>query len=186
MRKTLIVPMMMFGRFRATVAKRDKNGDTIIKRRDSKGRPVYEKQKVWVVRREKDGDPGMYPSVNHIYERMAKGRQRLTEPAEQLKRKWETLAKMWAEEVAWHTTKGEKVVVELTAHFPADKKRRDTNNVFKLMMDAFTGIIYDDDEYALPRVMDFHRVAEGQKPYFELNIYLKSEEDAVMMERYAA
>ncbi|MNI87241.1 Endodeoxyribonuclease RusA [compost metagenome] len=82
-------------------------------------------------------------------------------------------------------TKGQKVVVELTAYFPNDKLRRDTNNVFKLMMDALTDIIYDDDEFALPRVIDFHKVSDEEKPYFKLDIYLKEEEDEVIMQRLA-
>lgn len=186
MREPLLIPMMMFGKFRRERAKRDAEGNTIIKKRDKNGKPVYEKEKYWLVHSEKNGDSGVYPSVNHIYTRMAKGRQKLTAPAEKLKEKWESFAYQWAADHNWEMTKGEKVVIELTAYFPNDKLRRDTNNVFKLMMDAFTGIIYDDDEYALPRVMDFHRVGEGEKPYFELNIYKKSEEDEILMKRLAA
>lgn len=183
MRTTLILPMMMYGKFASTRAKRDKDGNAIVKKRDSKGRLVYEREKCWVTHSEKDGDKGVYPSVNHIYKRIAHGRQKLTTPAEKLKEKWEAAAHMWVEENGWQLTKEEKVVVELTAYFPNDNLTRDTNNVFKLLMDAFTDIIYDDDEYALPRVMDFHKVGEEEKPYFKLDIYLKSEENEVFMQR---
>jgi Holliday junction resolvase RusA-like endonuclease len=186
MRSSLIVPMMMFGKFRSTVAARDEDGNTIILRRDAKGRPVYKKTKSWTTHSEKNGDKGIYPSVNHIYTRMAKGRQKLTAPAEGLKRRWEAAAFEWVAQNGWALTSEEKVIVELTAYFPNDKVRRDTNNVFKLLLDSFNGIIYDDDEFALPRVMDFHRVAEGEQPYFELTIYLKSEEDEVLMQRVAS
>lgn len=186
MRESLIIPMMMFGKFRGTKAKRDEEGNAIVKKRDSKGRLTYVTEKTWVTHSEKNGDKGVYPSVNHIYKRMGNGRQKLTAPAEKLKEKWEMEAKAWAEKHNWEVTKKQKVVVELTAYFPADKKTRDTNNVFKLMMDAFSEIIYDDDEFALPRVMDFHRVKAGEKPYFKLDIYLKSEEDEVIMQRIAS
>jgi Holliday junction resolvase RusA-like endonuclease len=186
MRESLILPMMMFGKFRSTRAKRDSEGNAIVKKISSKGKKVYENEKCWITHSEKNGDKGIYPSVNHIYTRMGKGRQKLTAPAEKLKDKWEAAAYMWVQDNAWKMTKEEKVVVELTAYFPNDKIRRDTNNVFKLMMDSFSDIIYDDDEYALPRVMDFHRVEEGEKPYFKLDIYLKSEEDAILMERVAS
>lgn len=185
MRTTLILPMMMFGKFASTRSKKDKNGNAIVKKRDAKGRLVYEREKCYVTHSEKKGDKGVYPSVNHIYKRIAHGRQMLTKPAEDLKENWENKARMWAEENGWQLTEEQKVVVELTAYFPNDKLRRDTNNVFKLMMDAFTGIIYDDDEYALPRVMDFHKVGEGEKPYFQLDIYLKDEENIILMERLA-
>lgn len=143
------------------------------------------KEKVWITHSKENSDKGVYPSVNHIYTRMAKGRQKLTDPAQQLKDDWSLDARMWAEDNGWQVTKNQKVVVELTAYFPADNKTRDVSNVFKLLMDAFTDIIYDDDEYALPRVIDFHRVEEGQEPYFTLDIYLKDEEDAIVMERLA-
>jgi Holliday junction resolvase RusA-like endonuclease len=183
MRTSLIIPMMMYGKFASTRAKRDKDGNTIVKKIDANGKKVYEREKCFVTHSEKKGDKGVYPSVNHIYKRIAHGRQKLTTAAEKLKEKWEAEAYQWVEQNNWILTNEEKVVVELTAYFPPDKIRRDTNNVFKLMMDSFTGIIYDDDEYALPRVMDFHRVEEGQKPYFKLDIYLKSEEDEILMQR---
>jgi len=183
MRKSLILPMMMFGKFQSRRAKRDENGKAIIKGYYKNGKPKYETEKCWVIHNESKGDKGVYPSVNHIYTRIAKGRQKLTAAAERLKERWEIEARMWAEEVGWQLTQQQKVVIELTAYFPPDNINRDTNNVFKLMMDAFNGIIYDDDEYALPRVMDFHKVKEGEKPYFQLDIYLKSEEPDIMMQR---
>ncbi|MCY9186643.1 RusA family crossover junction endodeoxyribonuclease [Bacillus halotolerans] len=185
MRESLIIPMMMFGRFRSTRAKRDENGNAIVKKLDSRGRKVYEKEKCWITHNQKDGDKGVYPSVNHIYERMQKGRQKLTKPAQDLKKRWEAAAHLWASKTGWTQTSNEKVVVELTAYFPSDNIRRDTNNVFKLMMDAFSEIIYDDDVNVLPRVMDFQKVKENEQPYFKLDIYLKSEEDQVIMERIA-
>ncbi|MCD7910906.1 RusA family crossover junction endodeoxyribonuclease [Bacillus velezensis] len=185
MRESLFIPMMMYGRFRSTRAKRDEYGNAIIKKIDSKGRKVYEKEKCWITHSYKNGDKGIYPSVNHIYERMNKGRQKLTKPAQNLKERWEAAASLWVNKVGWEQTKNEKVVVELTAYFPSDNIRRDTNNVFKLMMDAFSEIIYDDDVNVLPRVMDFQKVKENEDPYFKLDIYLKSEEDQVIMERIA-
>lgn len=185
MRESLILPMMMFGRFRRERAKRDENGKTIIKGYYKNGKPKYAKEKYWLVHSEKDGDKGVYPSVNEIYVRMHKGRQRYSEPAMRLFDKWQVETRMWMDKVNWKTTNKEKVIVELTAYFPNDKIRRDVSNVLKMLPDAFTGLIYDDDEYSLPRVMDFHHVEEGQKPYFKLDIYLKSEEDEVFMRRMA-
>lgn len=178
-RMPLKLPMMMYGKFRRRRAKRDENGNAIVIGRYKNGRPKYKMENYWLVHSEKNGDPGVYPSVNHIYTRIAHGRQKLTKPAEDLMKKWETYAMAWANETGWQMTEKEKVVIELTAYFPNDNKKRDVNNVFKLMMDALSGIIYDDDEYALPRVMDFHKVKKGEKPYFELNIYKKSEEEMI-------
>lgn len=183
MNEPLILPMMMYGKFRAERVKKDKNGNTIYKI-NKKGEKVPVKEKVWVEHKEENGDPGVYPSVNHIYVNMAKGRKRLSKPAEQLKEKWEALAIMWAKDNNWEMTNKEKVVIELTAYFPNDNKVRDTNNVFKLLMDALEGIIYDNDHYALPRVMDFQRVKDGEKPYFKIHIYKKEDEYEVLQQRY--
>ncbi|CDQ41760.1 RusA family crossover junction endodeoxyribonuclease [Virgibacillus salexigens] len=178
MYEKLILPMMMFGKFRSTKPKKDKNGKTM---KNNKGN--YIREKCWVYHDENNGDPGVYPSVNHIYERMAKGRQRLTKPAQELSDKWADLAKMWVRDNEWNFAAG-KVVLELTAYFPNDNRKRDTHNAFKLMMDALEDIIYENDSLALPRVIDFHKVKNGENPYFELNIYKKDKENEVMQNRY--
>lgn len=177
----LILPMMMYGKFRGMRVKRDADGNTVKKM--VKGKETSIKEKVWIIHREEDGDPGVYPSVNHIYVHTGKGGRRLSKPAEALKEKWEALASMWAHDTAWHMTEKEKVVVEMIAHFPDESRDRDTNNVFKLLMDALNEIIYDDDHFALPRVMDFKTVAPGEKPFFELYIYRKADEDEIQQQR---
>lgn len=181
-RGPLIVRMMMFGRYRSERVVKDDAGKTktIIKN----GKKVSIKKKVWI-EHVRGVDQGFYPSVNHIYVNMAKGRKRLSDPAEDLKQSWETEAQIWANDNLWDMTKDEKVVVELTAYFPKDKTKRDTHNVFKLMLDAFEGILYENDTFVLPRVMDFHTVKEGEEPYFEINVYKKEEEHLVGSNRYS-
>jgi len=178
----LILPMMMYGKFRGYRVKRDADGKT-IKKVNRNGKEESVREKVWIIHREEDGDPGVYPSVNHIYVHTGKGGRRLSKPAEDLKKRWEALAAMWVKDTGWTTTSREKVVVELIAHFPNESRDRDTNNVFKLMCDAFNGIIYDDDHYALPRVLDFDTVPPGEKPHFEVYIYKKEHEHDIQMQR---
>ena len=191
MMKPLILPMMMYGKFRTTRVKKDNEGNTIYKRNpdgsyklDKHGRKIPEKEKVWIYHREEDNDPGVYPSVNHIYViNMKHGKKRLSAPAEKLKEKWEVITKEWMEENNWKTTSKEKIVIEVTPYFPNDNIRRDSNNAFKLMMDAFNGLIYDDDYYGLPRVMDFAKVQDGESPYFEVYIYKKDDEYEILQQR---
>src|SRR5690606_6559504 len=95
-------------------------------------------------------------------------------------------AQMWAKDNGWEQVENEKVVVELIAHFPAGNKKRDASNALKLMLDSFEGIIYKDDTFALPRIMDFDHVAEGEEPYFELYIYKKEDELDIAYERVKA
>jgi crossover junction endodeoxyribonuclease RusA len=55
---------------------------------------------------------------------------------------------------AWSFSMYEKLVMELRAYWP-DQKRRDIHNLHKLIADAFEGILYHDDRWLLVRDMDF-------------------------------
>ncbi|WP_067923667.1 RusA family crossover junction endodeoxyribonuclease [Alicyclobacillus shizuokensis] len=170
----LELPMMMYGKYKTSWYVNDPSGATDPRT----GKPKKVKKTKIVEHLEERGDPGFYPSVNHIYQNIRGGGKKLTKAAEQLLAKWRSLAKAWAEEVGWECTHGEKVIVEVTAFFP-DNQKRDTSNVYKLMMDALEGVIYDDDYYALPRTMDFQVLPKdsAKRPYFRLHIYKKTDED---------
>lgn len=176
----LILPMMMFGSYMDYEREKDPKDPTgkkyIIKKKlNAKGKLVPVKKKITHV--EANGDMGFYPSVNHIYQNTGKGGKKLTKAAERLFDKWQGLAHGWAVRNGWEMTEKEKIVLELYAYFP-DKHVRDTHNVLKLMMDALEKVIYKDDNYALPRIMDFEYLEKdsGVRPYFELRIYKKADE----------
>ena len=183
MNSPLILPMMMFGRFRGYEKEYDPKTkrSKIKKKKNKKGKLVPVKK--WIIHREEDGDQGIFPSVNNIYVNKGKAK-RLSKPAEDLKEKWATFTKIWAEDNQWEITKGEKIVVELTPYFPNDKIKRDATNAFKLMMDAFEGIIYDNDYYALGRIKDLKTIEEkDEEPYFKVDIYKKEDEAYVLYEQ---
>lgn len=100
---------------------------------------------------------GTAPSVNHMYRNvMRKGRRCrvLTDRAQA----WveETIMKsvIWRNRNHWSMATG-KVVVRIWYYFP-DKKRRDTHNTLKALLDALeAACIYEDDKYALPQIMDY-------------------------------
>lgn len=101
--------------------------------------------------------PGTAPSVNHMYTNAyVKGRQmKILKPQAKA---WleDTVyrALQWRKENNWSTASG-KVIVRLWFFFP-DKRRRDTHNGLKVLLDALEdGGIYEDDKLALPQVMDF-------------------------------
>jgi hypothetical protein len=178
MAEPLYLPMMMFGKYKDYVKERDPE--------TGKYKTVYEKNKngklkpktKWIVHKEENGDAGFFPSVNHIYTNTRGGGRKLTKAAQDLFDKWQAIAKLWCHNNDWVMTEKEKVVVEVWAYFP-DNQKRDTNNAFKLMMDALEGIIYDNDYYALPRIMDFEILDKNNpdvRPHFKLNIYRKADE----------
>ncbi|SFJ65112.1 Endodeoxyribonuclease RusA [Paenibacillus sp. UNC496MF] len=181
----LILPMMMFGRYKDYVKEPDPE-------KPGKYRTVYEKNKrgklkpktKWIVHSEANGDPGFFPSVNHIYNNTRGGGKKLTKAAEDLFNRWQLAARDWCFRNQWEMAVKEKVVVEVTAYFP-NKQVRDTNNVFKLLMDSLEHVIFDNDYYALPRVKDFLILDKdcGIRPYFELVIFRKEDEAQIELER---
>ena len=55
---------------------------------------------------------------------------------------------------AWTTARG-KVILNLYYYFP-DQRKRDTHNTLKLMLDGLEDAgLYENDYYALPRVINF-------------------------------
>lgn len=177
----------MFGKFRSERVRKDEEGKTIYKKKtsgqiktDRQGNKLPEKKKVWITH-EKGTDQGIFPSVNRMYTRMAKGRQKLIKPAEELFEEWHEESKLWALENEWQATEDDKVIVEVTAYLPNKNTRnRDVSNAFKLMLDAFEGTLYPNDKQALPRVKDILTVEEGVEPHFVVDVYKKEEELTVM------
>jgi Holliday junction resolvase RusA-like endonuclease len=121
---------------------------------------------------EEDGDPGFFPSVNHIYTNTKYGGKKLTKPAEDLKRKWRSIIAHECGKNKWKVKDKQKIIVNCYFFFP-DYRIRDTNNIFKLLMDSMEGLIFINDYYALPRVIDFEILKDKKvKPYLEIEIKL--------------
>lgn len=127
--------------------------------------------------------PGLAPSVNHMYvNAYIKGRRmRVLKPE----------AKAWFEDATyracnwindnhWSTATG-KVIVRLWYFFP-DKRRRDTHNGLKGLLDALEDAgVYVDDKLALPRVMDWE--VDRANPRIEIEferIKTKSEAEEIL------
>ena len=150
------LPMMMYGSYTGY----EKDGLT--------GKKVRKK----ITHIEENGDVGFFPSVNHIYMNTRNGGKKLTKAAEDLKERWKEEITKACEQQKWDLKKKEKVIVNCYFYFP-DKRMRDTNNIFKLLMDSMEGIVFENDYYALPRVMDFEILKDKTiKPYIDITIEL--------------
>ena len=101
------------------------------------------------------------PSVNHTYTRTPNG-SALTRQA----REWKELAQ-WEAKTTLRYWKicDQKVVLEIWI-FWADRRKRDCDNLLKLLQDALQGIVYTDDRWALPRVMDWD--VDNSRPRVEV------------------
>lgn len=90
------------------------------------------------------------PSVNHCYIRTPNG-MALTQKARdwKLRAAWEAKTTLRGWRVA-----DQKVVLEIWV-FWADRRKRDLDNLGKLLCDSLQGIVYTNDRWALPRFMDW-------------------------------
>jgi len=92
------------------------------------------------------------PTLNHVY-RNVRINHRVT--SERLKQHWQP-------------SHAEKLVMEVTIFWP-DHRRRDADNCLKLLSDTLEGVLYEDDRWVLPRVVDFF--VDKQNPRVEVRIF---------------
>lgn len=89
------------------------------------------------------------PSVNHCYLRRGSNTFKSDEAKAWIKEaKW--LAKTW-----WNKPQRINKTIMKIWVFWNDGRRRDCDNILKLVQDSLTGIVWVDDYYCLPRVMDW-------------------------------
>ncbi|MCY9508509.1 RusA family crossover junction endodeoxyribonuclease, partial [Paenibacillus larvae] len=79
---------------------------------------------------------GLVPSVNHMYRNAYKGKRAirvLSREAQEWYEETVILASDWRKKNGWNTVAG-KVIVRLWFYFP-DRRRRDTHNGLKILLD---------------------------------------------------
>ncbi|GMA50153.1 hypothetical protein GCM10025857_15100 [Alicyclobacillus contaminans] len=114
------------------------------------------------------------PSVNHAYRNFttANGRRMRvpTREAARFKRDAAWLAKAWRADTRWSIPpEDRKVIVRMWVYW-RDWRRRDTDNTWKLTLDALKGILYEDDSMCLPQVIDFGVDRENPRVEIELEV----------------
>ncbi|WP_299448180.1 RusA family crossover junction endodeoxyribonuclease [uncultured Phascolarctobacterium sp.] len=115
------------------------------------------------------------PSVNAAYaNNRHTGRGRILTPAAE---NWKLVAgyaaKQSVRNSGWQITAAdEKVVLELVAFWP-DNRRRDMNNLHKLLCDALEGVVYPDDKMVLVRDMDFS--IDRKRSRLEVCVHVKDD-----------
>jgi crossover junction endodeoxyribonuclease RusA len=108
------------------------------------------------------------PSLNHVY-RNVRINLRIITP----------IGKAWKEEVKWiaiserlkqkwQISHSEKIVMELQIFWP-DKRRRDADNCLKLLSDTLEGVLYEDDRWVLPRVLNWD--VDKENPRVEVKLF---------------
>ncbi len=109
------------------------------------------------------------PSENHCF--ITIGNKRiLSKEARLFMTEAALKAKIAARREGWKIANGRKVVLQLYFFFP-NKRKKDTHNTLKVLMDSFEGILYENDYWALPRVMDFDIDRENSR--LDIEVFMK-------------
>lgn len=111
---------------------------------------------------------GNPPTMNHVYRNISIRKRVTTYEGGVWKRGVQLLAKNEIQKQKWQMTQNEKIVAEVLVYWPT-KRRRDVENIGKLLWDSLEGIVYDNDAWLLPRYMDFHH--DKVNPRVEIIFY---------------
>ena len=113
------------------------------------------------------------PSLNHVYRNVAINHRILTPKGKAWKEEVKWIALSERAKQFWELSTDEKLVMELEIFWP-DFRRRDADNCIKLLSDTLEGILYEDDRWILPRVLNW--AVDVENPRVEVKIYkLKNE-----------
>lgn len=139
------LPLMMFG----TYVKKS----TVVAGVDKNGKKKYKakKEKTTLV---PGVDKGIFPSVNTLYQTARNGSVSRTAIAKNHINLWKSIVESEWKELYKGPIYGTKLYLDCYFVFP-DNRKRDTNNVLKMLPDALEGVIYDNDYFVLTRVQDF-------------------------------
>lgn len=76
----------------------------------------------------------------------------------------------WKHQNEWKPTSRQKLIMRLWFFWP-DERNRDTHNRLKLLLDSLEKILYDNDSYVLPWIIDFE--VDRANPRVEIELERK-------------
>ena len=109
------------------------------------------------------------PSVNHMYIHKRNGQKILTNAAKQYIKTIQDLCKKEIKKQNWKKDK-ESVwyVMDMYFYFQ-DKRKRDSHNCLKLLMDSLEGLLFTNDYFILPRIQ--YVTLDRENPRVEIIFY---------------
>ena len=109
------------------------------------------------------------PSVNHMYIHKRNGQKILTNAAKQYIKTIQDLCKKEIKKQNWKKDK-ESVwyVMDMYFYFQ-DKRKRDSHNCLKLLMDSLEGLLFTNDYFVLPRIQ--YVTLDRENPRVEIIFY---------------
>lgn len=109
------------------------------------------------------------PSVNHMYIHKKNGSKILTANAKAYIKELQHICKMSKKEQGWKQDRGAVwYVMDLYFYFP-DRRKRDSHNCLKLLMDSLEGMLFENDYYILPRIQ--YVTLDRERPRVEVVFY---------------
>lgn len=117
--------------------------------------------------------PGNPPSVNHVYRNVAINRRITTADGQKWRQNVQLIATQAITLQRWEMSVEEKLVAEVMIYWPT-RRKRDVENVGKLLWDALEGIVYENDRWLLPRYMDF--AVDKHNPRVEIRFFKLDQE----------
>lgn len=123
--------------------------------------------------------PGNPPSLNHVYRNVAINRRITTSDGQKWRQNVRNIASKAIPLQRWEKTVEEKLVAEITIFWP-NRRKRDVENVGKLLWDALEGVVYDNDRWLLPRYMNFEVDKHNPRVeivFFKLNQQVEDDQD---------
>jgi len=112
------------------------------------------------------------PSVNAIYYNTRGGGRRLTKVAEHYIRDARALINEAIYDQSWEMQKkGVWLYIDLVFYFP-DRRRRDSHNCLKVLLDTLESIVYQDDMYVMPRIQSVEY--DKEDPRVEMRVTAQS------------
>ena len=117
------------------------------------------------------------PSVNHSHKNIRRGNRLMRIRSEETQQymddaKW--MAIDWRNRVKWRKPDAKSKIILRIWIYWADLRRRDADNLGKVLLDSLTGVLYEDDRQVLPRVMDMN--VDRRNPRVEIELEIMDEE----------
>lgn len=112
--------------------------------------------------------PGNPPTLNHVYRNVSVNRRVTTGEGKAWQRMVQQLAVVAMKQQRWEISQGVKIVAEVRIYWPT-KRKRDVENVGKLLWDSLEGFVFDNDQWLLPRYMDFQH--DKANPRVEIKFF---------------
>jgi len=109
------------------------------------------------------------PSINHAYYYHNNRKIRTTKTKAYDKQVQEIIQQIMKEQEFEIFPNDTKIRMDMWFHFP-DARKRDTHNTFKIPIDAMEGILYYNDYWVLPNIVDFD--IDRKNPRLDLKLYI--------------